>query len=48
MKWSLRMGILLVLSLACIGVVSANLVSNGGFENPGNGSCRDPIGQQIW
>jgi hypothetical protein len=36
MKRSLTMGIILVLLLACIGVASANLVSNGGFETPVN------------
>jgi hypothetical protein len=35
MKRPLTMGIILVLLLACIGVVSANLVNNGGFEAPG-------------
>jgi choice-of-anchor C domain-containing protein len=29
------MGIILVLLLTCVGAVSANLVSNGGFESPG-------------
>jgi hypothetical protein len=34
MKRSLTIGIIMVLLLACIGVASANLVSNGGFEKP--------------
>jgi len=35
MKKTLTLGIVLVLLLACVGAVSANLVSNGGFESPG-------------
>jgi choice-of-anchor C domain-containing protein len=34
MKRTLTLGIVLVLLLACVGTVSANLVSNGGFESP--------------
>ena len=34
MKRTLTMGVILVLLLACIGVASANLVANGGFEAP--------------
>jgi hypothetical protein len=34
MKKTLTMGIVLVLLLACVGAVSANLVLNGGFEKP--------------
>ena len=34
MKTLLVMGIILILLLASIGIVSANLVSNGGFEDP--------------
>ena len=34
MKRLLNIGIILVLLLACIGVTSANLVNNGGFEDP--------------
>jgi len=34
MKKTLTMGIVLVLLLACVGAVSANLVQNPGFENP--------------
>jgi choice-of-anchor C domain-containing protein len=34
MKRSLTIGTILVLLIACIGMASANLVSNGGFESP--------------
>ena len=36
MKKTITLGIVLVLLLACVGAVSANLVSNGGFEAPVN------------
>jgi len=35
MKRTLTMGIILVLLLACVGAVSANIVQNPGFESPG-------------
>ena len=35
MKKLLTLGMALVMLLACVGAVSANLVSNGGFENSG-------------
>jgi hypothetical protein len=34
MKKTVVLGILVVLLLACVGAVSANLVTNGGFEKP--------------
>ena len=34
MKKTLALGIVVVMLLACVGAVSANLVSNGGFETP--------------
>jgi len=34
MKKPLTLGLILILFLACISVASANLVNNGGFENP--------------
>jgi len=39
------MGICLVLTLACIGVVSADLVYNGGFETP---AIENPSGWQLY
>ena len=35
MKRLFTMGIILVLLLTCVGAVSANIVTNGGFESPG-------------
>jgi choice-of-anchor C domain-containing protein len=35
MKRTLTLGLILVMLLACVGAVSANIVSNGGFESPG-------------
>ena len=34
MKKTITLGIVLVLLLACVGAVSANLVANGNFEDP--------------